>query len=212
MSKTKKILLTATCALLLVVGSVMGTMAYFTDTASVLNTFTVGKVGITLDEAKVDEYGTALTPAKRTSDGNAYKLIPGHTYIKDPIIHVDADSEDCWLFVKVENGIKNIEAATVAGGYTNIADQLTKDGCWSLVAGQSDVYAYKEKVSKGSNIATFTQFKIDGDKVVGGTGVDTDTTKYLDNYARATVKVTAYAVQADGFDTSADAWTKAGLQ
>ena len=58
MKKTKKVLILGLCAVLLVAASVLGTMAYLTDTKSVTNTFTVGNVAITLDEAKVKTDGT----------------------------------------------------------------------------------------------------------------------------------------------------------
>ena len=48
------------CAVLLVAASVLGTMAYLTDSKDVKNTFTVGNVAITLDEAKVDGNGNAI--------------------------------------------------------------------------------------------------------------------------------------------------------
>ena len=79
MKKTRKILLMAACAVLLVCISVGATVAYLTSVDSVTNTFTVGKVAITLDEAKVTEYGVAVEGAARVK-ANTYKLIPGHEY------------------------------------------------------------------------------------------------------------------------------------
>ena len=63
-TKSKALLLTL-CAVLLVAASVMGTMAYLTSTDKVENTFTVGNVTITLDEAKVNTDGTPAAPAER---------------------------------------------------------------------------------------------------------------------------------------------------
>ena len=57
MKKTSKALLLTICAVLLVAASVMGTMAYLTSADEVKNTFTVGKVAIKQDEAKVDANG-----------------------------------------------------------------------------------------------------------------------------------------------------------
>lgn len=60
-AKTKtKALLMSLCAVLLVAASVLGTMAYLTDSKDVKNTFTVGNVTIKLDEAKVDEKGNLV--------------------------------------------------------------------------------------------------------------------------------------------------------
>ena len=53
--KRAKPLVLALCAVLLVVGTILGTVAYLQDTASVVNTFTVGNVHLKLDEAVVDE-------------------------------------------------------------------------------------------------------------------------------------------------------------
>ena len=98
-TKSKALLLTL-CAVLLVAASVMGTMAYLTSTDTVENTFTVGNVKITLDEAKVNTDGTLATPAERVK-ANEYKLLPGHTYTKDPTVTVKAVSESSYVRMKV---------------------------------------------------------------------------------------------------------------
>ena len=110
-AKTKtKALLMSLCAVLLVAASVLGTMAYLTDRKDVKNTFTVGNVAITLDEAKVDDNGNAinkqgnrvtnLADAERVP-GNAYKLLPNHTYVKDPTVTVLKPSVASYVRMKV---------------------------------------------------------------------------------------------------------------
>lgn len=100
-TKSKALLLTL-CAVLLVAASVLGTMAYLTSTDTVENTFTVGKVAIKLDEAKVDESGKALTgDAAERVKANEYHLLPGHTYTKDPTVTVKAVSEASYVRLKV---------------------------------------------------------------------------------------------------------------
>ena len=201
--KKTKIALTLVCAVLLVAASVMGTLAYLTaPTGTVTNTFSVGNVSFDtvnngLDEADVDVYGVKET----VSDGeggtkdaprvtaNTYKLIPGHSYTKDPTVHIGADSEDAWLFVKVENGISEIEAT----GTTTIAAQMTAKG-WTLVTGTTNVYAYKETVSAGDDIVVFESFKLATDADVEG-------------YENAEITIQAGIVQAEGFTTAAAAWT-----
>ena len=191
MKSKKKVFVTVLCAAALVVASVLGTMAYLTSkTDTVSNTFTVGKVGITLDEAKVESDGTPVDNAERVT-ANQYKLIPGHKYTKDPTVHVDEDSEGSWLFVKVENSISNLEAK----GDT-IADQMTENG-WTLVSGETNVYAYKEIVNASKDILVFGSFTLAGDAVLN-TVTDSDA-----------INITAYAVQADGFGTAVEAWTAA---
>ena len=194
--KTKsKALLLALCAVLLVAASVLGTMAYLTSQDEVTNTFTVGSVSITLDEAKVNTDGTYVTDKDNRTDKNNYHLLPGHSYIKDPTIHVAANSEDCWLFVQITDEIAAIQDADT------IAAQLTENG-WTLVNGTTNVYAHNAIAKAGNNVVVFESFKIKGD--IENTA--------LTAYAGKTIKVIAYAVQADGFDTAAAAWTAAFAQ
>ena len=129
-------------------------------------------------------------------DSNTYKLIPGHTYTKDPTVHVDANSENSWIFVKVENGISVFEAVTVAGGYTAIAGQITANG-WTALVGVENVY-YKEYTTKTvqDNLAVFQNFQI---------ADEANSNSNWENF-NGTVTVTAYAVQKDGFNTASDAW------
>ena len=108
------------------------------------------------------------------------------------MIHVDPTSEDCYLFVKVENGIADIEKA----GTTTVASQMTRNG-WKYVDGNVYVYVGTGaganaplEVSASANIHVFDNITIDG-------SVNGDT---LANYKDKTITVTAYAVQKDGFE------------
>lgn len=196
--KARKILVSLAALALVAAISIGGTIAYLTSTDKVENSFTVGKVAITLDESKVDINGTAVTLAARVK-ANTYKLMPGHPYTKDPTVHVDADSEDSWIFVKVENGISDIEAAEATGenAYTPIAKQITNNG-WTQLDGKTNIY-YK-KYTAGTtdkDLAVFGNFKIaDNAQDISGWGAA----------ANAKITVTAYAVQADGFTTAKAAW------
>ncbi len=195
--KTKRKALTlAFCAMILVGATFLGTLAYLTDTDQVKNTFTVGQVHIELDEAEVTELG--VVDGNDRVKANKYHLLPGHTYTKDPTIHVDDDSEDCYLFVKVDNQIADIETGV------KIADQMTAIG-WKPVEGVANVYVFaKEKkfekyaVSKCADVEVFKSFTIAGET----------TNEQIEVYAGKTVTVTAYAVQKDGFEdeTPVDIW------
>ena len=208
--KTKnKALLLSLCAVLLVAASVMGTIAYLSDTESVTNTFSVGSVTITLDEEDVDSDNN--TADNVTLDGvirdkaNSYKLLPGHQYDKDPIVHVDVISEDCYLFVIVNNEIAAIESD--AAGDKTVAAQIAENG-WAKVGETADgsLYVYgtvddPTAVQGGTDKTVFTTFKIDGDV----------TNTRLAGYAGETIVVTAYAVQMDGFEnnTASEIWNTA---
>lgn len=111
-TKSKALLLTL-CAVLLVAASVLGTMAYLTSSAEVKNTFTVGKVEIKLDEAKVTADGIPVEGAARVT-ANSYKLMPGTTYTKDPTVTVKAGSEESYVRMKVtfNNATKIIALCT----------------------------------------------------------------------------------------------------
>ena len=194
MKTTKKALLALVCAAALVFGSVFATYAYLTSTTDVVtNTFSVGNVTITLDEAAVDAYGEKIDSnkdqvidVKDRVTKNAYKLIPGHEYTKDPTVHVDANSEEAWLFVKVTNDIAEIEDATT------IAAQMAANG-WTVIDAAKGVYAYNTKVNAGEDYKVFETFKVKGDADVA-------------DYADAKIEIIAYAVQADGFGSAAAAW------
>lgn len=197
MKKTaRKVLLMACSALLLVCLTVGATVAYLTSTTDVVeNTFTVGNVQITLDETEVDVYGKAVTPAAKTIE-NTYKLIPGHTYTKDPTIHVAKGSEECYLFVKVEDGIVDIQDATT------IADQMAANN-WEATA-QKNVFVLKNTVNAleatdDIDVPVFANFKIKGDAAV-------------DECAGKTITIVACAVQADGLTKETAlaqvSWTK----
>ena len=196
-TKTKALVL-ALCAVLLVVTTVFVTMAFLTSEDSVQNTFTVGKVEITLDEAKVDSYGNEIANAERVKE-NEYKLIPSHTYVKDPTIHVDSNSEDCYLFVKIQNDL----------GSEGVINGIANNG-WVLVEGTQDVYCYYG-VTDGETNSTKQIVKPGEDKKVFDTftfGEKANPNNYDTATKNAKIIVTAYAIQADGLSekTPAEIW------
>lgn len=204
--KNTKTALVVVCAILLVAASIMGTLAYLTDTTdAVKNTFSVGKVTITLDEAKINtngepikDDGTVVTDteeAKRVTE-NTYVMIPGHTYTKDPTIRVASDSENCYLFVTIDNGIASVE--------NTIENQLATVGtgrCWNPVEGYTNLYCYSsiyrenkypQSVGAGSYPKVFRTITIDEDATY-------EELKALQD-ASAKIVINAYAVQVDGFE------------
>ena len=120
-TKSKALLLTL-CAVLLIAASVLGTMAYLTSSAEVKNTFTVGKVEIKLDEAKVTADGIPVEGAARVTE-NSYKLMPGTTYTKDPTVTVKAGSEDSYVRMKVT--FNNAKAIIALCTDPEFADEVT---------------------------------------------------------------------------------------
>ena len=133
-----------------------------------------------------------ITPGAARVKGNAYHLLPGHTYTKDPTVHVQANSEDSFIFVKVENGIANYEDRPT------IAEQIAARG-WTPLTGVANVY-YKTytKSAEITNLPVFGNFTIAN---------HADAADSWNNFSAETkVTVTAYAVQQDGFASAAAAW------
>lgn len=185
MKKARKVLLLALCAALLVAGSVAGTLAYLTSQATVENTFTVGKVAITMDEAAVNMYGQKLnaagdiaeegdTLADRKTE-NTYKLVPGLQYTKDPTIHVDPSSENCYLFVKITKS-ENFTLGEMTG--------------WTQITG-TDVWYYNTVAKANDDVVVF-------ETVTYSNAVETT--------AAEKITITAYAVQKETFADAQAAW------
>ena len=216
-TKSKALLLTL-CAVLLVTASVLGTMAFLTSTASVKNTFTVGSVKITLDEAKVTPDGKPVEGAARVAE-NSYKLMPGHTYTKDPTIHVDDASEDCFIRAKVTltNAKEWIAIATkYADNKVENIIKGTDDNIWWVSQPAVDetantvtyTFVYKNESHTdelGKRIWTSTDSKdlvlFDEIAIPGGL-----TNDELAAVGSSKITVVAEAIQADGFETEAAAW------
>lgn len=202
----KKILVACLCVALAVLTVAGTTLAYLTSQDKVTNTFTVGNVKITLDEKDTDNDSNVddnVTVNGVVRDkANAYILMPGKKYEKDPIVHVDPVSEDSWIFVKVENGISAFEATTAEDGYKTIADQITANG-WTELTGVNGVY-YKNyaKSTDGANLPVFQEFQI--------SDTANDMTGWSTIGASNNIVVTAYAIQKEGFTTAAAAWAEVG--
>ena len=164
--KAKK-LFAAVMALVLVAAiSVTATLAYLKSTSEVVtNTFTVGKVYIELKEKPVGTDGKNVANADYTVIENEYHLYPGQTYDKAVAVLVGeagkesaaVKSEDCYLFIKIVNGLANFEAA----GNTTIAKQLQANG-WTETA-TAGVWQYGQKVSNNAVVKLFDTITIKSD-------------------------------------------------
>ena len=209
--KLRKAILTLCAALVLVSLSVGATLAYLTSTDAVVNTFTVGNVNITLDETKVDEYGKAVEGAERVQT-NEYKLLPGHEYTKDPIVHVAKGSEESYIrmFVQITD-IADLKAACdVAVNDPFLPEQFVTG--WDPAVWVST----KEITSEGDTCTYEFRYhthvdarKMDVDlpalfqtiKVPGAA-----TNEEIAALSDMKISVTAQAIQADGFKDADAAW------
>ena len=178
---------TAMLALTLVLAAywaVGGTAAWLAAKSDpIASTFTFGDINITLKDEDPQE--------------GQIKIIPGVDIKKALRVTVQADSVDCWLFVKVE------EAGTfVAGKVTYaIAEGWTK-GDGSQIP--EDVY-YRE-VNAATTDSVFSVLK--GDKITVSKELTKEEIQNITD--QPTLTFTAYAVQREGIDTAAEAWARIG--
>lgn len=212
-SKLRRILLLLACAVLLVSLSVGATLAYLTSTTgTVRNTFTVGNVKITLDETNtdgLDQDGKESTAAR--DNGNKYNLLPAGSYVKDPQVHIDPASENCYVrMIVTVDGYENLAKAFSADYFTAdgmfILDKVISGwdaGVWQFekydAAKHSYEFRYFAAIPKGTTDlpALFQTIEIPAE--LNNTQVT--------HLANVKIDVVAHAIQADGFDGDADkAW------
>ena len=212
MKKTRKILLMAACAVLLVCISVGATVAYLTSTDQVVNTFTVGKVAIKLDEAKANLDGSLVANAARVK-ANEYKLLPGHTYNKDPMVTVLKDSEPAYIKMTVTfskaNELDAIFASVGGADLTSIFNGYNKDnwiykGNTENTTDNTRTYEFWYKEAVGAPDADVPLDALFDSITVPGT----ITNAQLDTIAGMTITVNAYAIQKDSFQTADLAWAQ----
>ena len=234
MKSKHKILLLSLCAVLLVAASVIGTIAYLTDKDTVTNTFTVGSVGLKLDEADVKTDGSYETNHDSRVQENEYHLLPGHTYYKDPTVTVDAGSEDAYvrMIVTVEN-IDQLKLALPNEGATSkyygtdgtfLLQMLCLDekGAYTWDANTWKMQGYTESADGKSGVYEFRYKEIvdksEDDTVLPDLFTHITVPGEIDNTHLAYLKdvkivVNAHAIQADGFeDDETGAWTAFGTQ
>ena len=207
--KKFKALLVVACALLLVAASVFGTMAYLTSTDTVTNTFTVGKVAIKLDEAKANPDGSLVTNADRVK-ANSYKLLPGHTYNKDPMVTVLNGSEASYVKMTVTfskaSALDAIfapagaELTSIFNGYVP-ANWIYKGNTKDANA-DTRTYEFWYKDAVGAPTADVALDALFDSITVPGE----ITAEQLATIESMTITVNAYAIQADGFADADAAW------
>ena len=221
-SKLRRILLTVCSAALLVCVTVGATVAYLTSTDEVKNTFTVGKVAITLDEAAIKQDPASKNWVEDDTQSrvkaNTDKLLPGITYAKDPTVTVKAGSEKAYVRVLVTINKRDV------------LDQLFKDNNIAI----SSVVDVNAKWTVASNKTEDTSVEVDGEmtveknriyelrydsivdaatadkvledvftKITVPGNLENDDIKNLDNLK---IDVVAQAIQADGFASADAAW------
>lgn len=167
---------------LMVFSLIGGSIAWLmTETEPVKNVFTYGDIDITLEE----------------TTGETYKMLPGKTLAKDPKITVLADSEDCWLFVKIEE--------SAVEKLSDYIEYSIADG-WTALEGVPGVY-YREVDNSAEDV---TYGVLANDRVKVKDSVTKEMLEKLDDTNYPTLTFIGYAVQRDAtidaIDTAAEAW------
>ena len=202
----KKLTLVVTCIVLVAAMVIGGTLAYFTDSKTATNTFTMGNVNIKLDETDIKN------PEGDRVTSNAYDVYPGEVVTKDPIVHNTGKNG---AYIRATVNVYNW-MNLVAAYYPDFKETFPNDGYkaalnllvgelgegWSVVdvvagdtftIGQFDakfVLKYDGVLAAGANTTAMFQ------TVTIPAGIDNANASSFQS-----VKVVAQAIQADGFDT-----------
>ena len=188
----KKVIIAVVTLVLVFCFTVGGTLAWLqTETTSVVNTFTYGDINIDLEETDTGVDGDDDPTT------NSYKMVPGNTIEKDPVVTVKVGSEACWLFVKIEKS---------SNYSTYLEDYVIADG-WTALSGVDGVY-YREVdalTAEGAEAAKFAVLKDNQVKVK--TSVTKTQMEAIRESGMPTLTFTAYAVQKDNVNSASTAWT-----
>lgn len=170
------------------------TLAYMTSkTAPVTNTFTYGTVSITLDEGKVGDDGSFIDRGTTRVMANSYKVVPGNSYDKDPTVHVGDNSDDCYIFVNVENGFTTYEA----DDKDTVTEQMEANG-WLNMSG--NIWYKAKAATKGEHHVVFSKLNIS----------DSLDNAASEAAAKTSIVISAYAIQSEGFTSATEAYAAAG--
>lgn len=169
------------------------TLAWLTATSdTVTNTFTTSDINITLAETTTD-----------------YKMVPGHTIAKDPTVTVVADSEPCYLFVKVEKSgnFDDFMTYEMADGWTQLTKPETVDGKTTNVPVTGVFYRVVEASTSNQAFPVLKNNQVTVKDTVTKTMMNS-----LNETTRPTLTFTAYATQRNSSNNTQfsafEAWEK----
>lgn len=180
-------------AIVLVIGCTAGgTVAWLVSKPKpIVNVFTVGNINATLTETKKE-----------------FKIVPGVNIAKDPVATVTANSEDCYLFVKLTE--KNWPAFTEADNTTRKVKYEIADGWTKLEDG---VY-YREVAKNGTTDQSYPVLQ--DNKVTVSNTLTKEEANDMDLAIKKTgapeLTVAVYAVQKEGMGSADKAWAAANAQ
>lgn len=165
-----------------------GTVAWLVSKPDpIVNVFTVGNINATLTE-------TAKT------ETTEFKIVPGVNITKNPVATVTANSEECYLFVKLTEA--NWPTFTEADNTTRKVEYEIADGWTKLEDG---VY-YREVPKKDTDQAFHV---LQNDKVTVSNTLTKENADAIQKAGAPKLTVAVYAVQKEGMGSAAKAWETA---
>ena len=170
-----------------------GTLAWLKDsTDTVTNTFVIGSIDIDLYEHKYIAESNSLNTSVEVRDAsnNNYKIVPGNVMPKDPTVVVEANSEACYLFIKV-----------VATDVEGLLDYAIDEG-WTELSSGSGVY-YREVAA--SDEAQPFDILVDNEVSVSEDLSKAEADAAITAGKNPSLKFTAYAAQ-QAHLTATEAW------
>ena len=190
---------------LLAGGAVGGTLAWLLDsTDKIENTFSPSSIDVTLSETT-----------------QAYKMVPGWTIAKDPKVQISADSEDCYLFIKVEKtggnvtidektyGFDDFIAYAIADGWKTL-DVVTYPGVYYMEIEGAEKKGTEYGILDSGSYRTYTW---SANQVLTKPEVTEEMMEALTEATYPKLNITAYAVQLYKSNTvkfsPAEAWAQA---
>ena len=206
----KKITAIFLCVALVAIAVVGASLAYFTDTKTATNTFTMGDVKIKLDETNVnDPEGDRVT-------SNEYNVYPGAVVTKDPVVH-NTGKNGAYIraIVTVENGMNwlglyndNVWTAPQEDAFNALINNTLGED-WELVDIAYDMSGPNHPTSdfvatlkytkvldaRADTSAMFSQIAFPA-KMTGN-----DVTTRIAQNGNFGINVVAQAIQIDGFNT-----------
>ena len=183
MTTTKKLVIAVVALSLALVCAIGGTLAFLVaETEPVTNTFTYGKITISLWENVLDENGDVT--GEKDYDGIEYgKIVPGDVVNKNPTVTVEEGSEPCYVYVLIDNQLGDAASYDI---------DETK---WEEIGKSENKLLYRYKVDDGIvNAADAEKNLVVFDKLEFSRDLDKNAIKAL---AGKGVVISAYAHQSD---------------
>ena len=148
--------------------------------------FTVGNINATLTETTKE-----------------FKIVPGVVIAKDPVATVEANSENCYLFVELTEA--NWPAFTEAGSSTRKVKYEIADG-WIKLESADGVY-YREVTKDDAKDQVFPVLQ--DNKVTVSNTLTKENADAIQKAGDPKLTVAVYAVQKEGMDSADKAWAAA---